>query len=47
MRSEKERANQSDGQKADWAALAAFPPGRSVSSWEIIHDSPDYLKLRN
>jgi uncharacterized membrane protein YbaN (DUF454 family) len=45
--SEQERANQTDGRDDDWAALAAFPAGRSVSSWEIIHESPDYLKLRN
>ena len=35
------------GTHDDWAALAAFPAGRSVSSWEIIHASPDCLKLRN
>jgi len=45
--SEQERAIQSDGPKDDWAALASFPAGRSVSSWEIVHESPDYLKLRN
>ncbi len=45
--SEQERANRADGPKDDWAALAAFPAGRCVSSWEIIHESPDYLKLRN
>lgn len=41
------KAGPTDGHHDDWAAMAAFPAGQSISSWEIIHASPDCLKLRN
>jgi len=44
---EQKRAGQTDGHAGDWAALAAFPAGRAVSSWEIVRESADCLKLRN
>ncbi len=44
---EPKRDGQTDGHAGDWAALAAFPAGRAVSSWEIVRESADCLKLRN
>ena len=45
--SEQARSNRTDGRDDGWATLATFPAGASVSSWEIIHESPNCLKLRN
>ena len=45
--SEQDNAGQTQGQNDDWAALAAYPVGSSVSSWEIVREGPDSLKLRN
>ncbi len=44
---EQKQASQPVGGHDDWAALAAFPAGHSVSTWEIVRESADSLKVRN
>ncbi len=44
---EAEHDGRPDGKRTNWAAMAAFPAHQSVSTWEIVREETNGIKLRN